>query len=171
MVSLQGQKAGATGSHMEETFLNGLSRKHYRCLSEPNRKLVNTRKDLAVFLSCTNGFPTYGTQLKVIESVYGQPFSVDFVIYHPDKWPKGLLIESKYQEKAGSVDQKFPYVFDTFREAGHPALIACGGNGATAPAKNYLVNRSKAHNSISGVAPIWVLIDMNEMFRWMNNEL
>ncbi len=33
----------------------------------------------------------------------------DFVIYHPEKHHKCLVIESKWQQTGGSVDEKYPY--------------------------------------------------------------
>lgn len=43
-------------------------------------------------------------------SIYNTPIFADFAIYHPKKWPESLIIECKWQQVGGSVDEKYPYL-------------------------------------------------------------
>ncbi len=57
-----------------------------------------------------NQQPVYTKQFHAGTSIYGTPIFSDFAIYHPEKWPKCLIIEAKWQQVGGSVDEKYPYL-------------------------------------------------------------
>jgi len=63
-------------------------------------------------------------------SIYGLPMRVDFFVWHPVKYPDGLIIECKYQETSGSADEKFPYTIACLRNIGLPAILLLVGKGA-----------------------------------------
>lgn len=62
-------------------------------------------------------------------NLYGRPMKVDFYVWHPEKYPDGLIIESKSQEDSGSVDEKFPYLIWGLKATGIPSilLLLCPG--------------------------------------------
>ena len=63
-------------------------------------------------------------------SIYGLPMRVDFYVWHPVKYPDGLIIECKYQETSGSADEKFPYTIACLRKIGLQAILLLIGKGA-----------------------------------------
>jgi len=64
------------------------------------------------------------------QSLYGLPLLVDFAIWHPQKYPQGFLIQVKYQETSGSVDEKFPFLVLSLLQTGIPTLLLLLGDGA-----------------------------------------
>lgn len=51
------------------------------------------------------------------------------MIYHPEKHPNGLIIETLFQKSAGSVDSKFPYIVQNIKErySARTIMILDGG--------------------------------------------
>lgn len=63
-------------------------------------------------------------------TMYGAPLTVDFLLWHPDKHPKRLLLATKYQSTSGSIDEKFPYLVTNLKDTGVPALLLVIGGAA-----------------------------------------
>lgn len=78
------------------------------------------------------------------KSIYGTPLVVDFFIWHPWKHPYGLLIEIKYQEISGSVDEKFPYTIANLHAANIPSILLAFGDGARAEAKQWCLRQQNS---------------------------
>lgn len=98
----QGQKANHTGATAEATIYCILKERGYRV----------TRQAL------------------VGEDIYGSECRVDFLVQGIPGVETGLIIESKWQEKAGSVDQKYPFLVKNVQERyPYPTMIVHGGNG------------------------------------------
>ena len=72
--------------------------------------------------------PMYVGQTNACFSIYGVPWKIDFLVYHPDLFPEGLLVEVKQQSAPGSVDEKYPFVIMSLQN-NTPAkgLIFMGG--------------------------------------------
>ena len=52
--------------------------------------------------------PVYTSQFPAGTSIYNTPISADFAVYHPQRCPDCLIIEVKWQQVGGSVDEKYP---------------------------------------------------------------
>lgn len=63
-------------------------------------------------------------------NVYGRPMRVDFYVWHPVKYPQGLVIESKRQKRGGSVDEKYYFLIHNLQKLGLPVLLLLLGHGA-----------------------------------------
>ena len=112
----QGRKANNNGRYFEQLISQSLrSRGYVECRVAPNP----ARSPFFV-PQCTGLF----------ESIYGIPMRVDFYVWHPDKFPQGLIIECKYQETNGSADEKFPYTVANLKKAGIPTILLLIGDGA-----------------------------------------
>lgn len=72
-------------------------------------------------------------------SIYGMPIKADLFVSGIVIFPNGLIIESKWQEIGGSVDEKFPYLVENIkRKYPCPAIVVVGGGGAKFGAIDWL---------------------------------
>ena len=106
-----GQKAVMTGQEAEDTIFDMLRRRN-----------LDVKR-----------------QAHIGESIYGHPMACDFLIKGLEEYPKGLIIESKWQASGGSVDEKFPYLVENImKRFPCPAIIILAGGGAKAGAVKWL---------------------------------
>lgn len=112
----QGRKANNNGRYFEQLISQSLrSRGYLQYPVAPNPAYK----------------PFFVPQFKgLFESIYGIPMTVDFYVWHPDKFPQGLIIECKYQETNGSADEKFPYTVLSLKKTGIPTILLLIGEGA-----------------------------------------
>ena len=123
-----GRIANVNGNELE-VFIEGvLLRKGYQFVDR-------TKFGPAVYLEQ----PIYSRQVYVGQSVYDTRLYCDFYIYHPQKWPNGLLIESKWQQSAGSVDEKYPFLVLNIKQK-YPTktIVLLDGGGYKKQAKDWL---------------------------------
>lgn len=89
--------------------------------------------------SVTSGSPIYTKELPLGNSIYATKMKGCFVLYHPEKWPEFLIIESKWQETSGSVDEKFPYlVLNIQQKYPYRTLVLLDGRGYRQEAGNWM---------------------------------
>lgn len=153
-----GSIANQTGNSLERFIEDTIRGEGYILLS--NDKFTSQT-------SCANGqvFGTYKfftKQLNICKGIYGTPIRCDFIIYHPEKHERGLIIESKWQQSAGSVDEKFPYLERNVQEK-YPCrtIIVLDGGGYKPGAAEWL--RSKIGGNFIGV------FNMMEFRTYVNN--
>lgn len=71
--------------------------------------------------------------------IYDTPLYADFYIQARDEYPIGLIIESKWQDISGSVDEKLPYLVLNVKECYPcPAIIVLHGGGFRPGAEQWL---------------------------------
>jgi hypothetical protein len=64
------------------------------------------------------------------KSIYGHPHKVDFFITNVLQYQNGLVIQAKWQDRSGSVDEKYPYEVMNIREMYPcPAIFIVAGGG------------------------------------------
>lgn len=145
-----GKEANLTGRSLEDFIESKLLRQRYEYV--PNRKF-----DEAKIL----GHPVFTKQYFMGLSIYETPFKTDFVIYHPEKWPECLAIESKWQQVAGSVDEKYPYAVANLKERSKfKFIILLDGGGYKRGAVKWL--KKQADEKFIG------LMTMVEFQTWVN---
>lgn len=66
----------------------------------------------------------------------------DFIVYN-DKYPKGFLIECKYQGAKGSADEKLYTLIGNIKKTNIPTIIVASGEGARVSHIEYLKERVK----------------------------
>ena len=73
----------------------------------------------------------FSRQVAVGQSIYGTTLRADFVVHNLVEYPRGLVIEAKWQDVGGSVDEKFPYVVANAKTGayGRPVLLVAFGPG------------------------------------------
>jgi len=86
-----------------------------------------------------NEQPIYARQFHAGTSIYGTPSYADFAIYHPQKWPDGLVIEAKWQQVGGSVDEKYPYLVLNIQDCYcYPTVLLLDGGGYKKGAEQWI---------------------------------
>lgn len=114
-----GITANKTGKALEEFVTHKLKDADYTFVEKKNWKTARYLEQ-----------PIYTRQLYVCQSIYGTPVYGDFVIYHPQKHPDCLVIEAKWQQVSGSVDEKLPFLVDNIKlKFPIDAIIIIDGGG------------------------------------------
>ncbi len=104
-------------------------------------------------------------------TIYGHTGRSEFVVVGQGE-PR-IRIECKWQQSAGSVDEKFPYLYLNAVEAmpERMVIIIVDGGGAKPSAIEWL--RTAAENRLYLDDPFKVIrvVDSSGFVRWANNEL
>jgi hypothetical protein len=83
--------------------------------------------------------PIYSRQCFVGKSLYGTDSHCDFVIFHPEKYPDSLIIESKWQQSKGSVDEKYVYTITNIKQHyPHKTILLLDGGGYTKQTERWI---------------------------------
>ena len=80
----------------------------------------------------------YTKQVPVGDSIYETIRRCDFFVLNPNKFPNGLIIECKWQQVAGSADEKYPFLHHNIVKCNVPTIILLDGDGYKAAAKKWL---------------------------------
>lgn len=97
-------------------------------------------------------------------TIYGGLLKVDRLVMGLLGYPDGLIIESKWQERDGSVDEKFPYLVLNIKECYPcPTIIIAAGGGARDGALRWL--RSQVGGRLLAV------LTLEEFVTWCNRNL
>lgn len=76
-------------------------------------------------------------------SIIGKKIRVDFAISSIPKFEQGLIIESKWQQVPGSVDEKYPYLIENIIEKyPAPTILVLDGGGYDSGLLNYLKSKT-----------------------------
>ena len=101
----------------------------------------------------------YAEQVVTGLNVYGKERRVDFILYHPRKWPDCLVIQCKWQASRGSVDEKYPFEVECIAHDSFPAIIILDGGGYSDGAKTWLMGQRGQRNLID-------VMDQGGFMRW-----
>ena len=81
-------------------------------------------------------------QVWIGTSIYNHKIKCDFLISNVPGYPNGLIVESKWQDVGGSVDEKFPYLVLNIKEKyPSPTIVVVGGDGCKSGAVDWLVGQ------------------------------
>lgn len=97
-------------------------------------------------------------------SIYGHNLRVDFFVENIPEYPEGLIIESKWQDATGSVDEKFPYLVENIvKRYPCPAIVVVAGGGQKPGSVEWL------RNQVDGEKLVGVY-NLEEFLSWLNRE-
>ena len=82
--------------------------------------------------------PVYAEQVEVGRDIYGKNRRVDFLLFHPQKYPNGLVIQCKWQAVGGTVDQKYPFEVLCIAQGEYDTIIILDGGGYSDGAETWL---------------------------------
>ncbi|QSJ20248.1 hypothetical protein JYQ62_17005 [Nostoc sp. UHCC 0702] len=72
----------------------------------------------------------FAKQVYIGSGIYQTTLKVDFYVMGLPLMPSGLIIECKWQESGGSVDEKFPYLNMNIQNSyPAPTIVVIGGEG------------------------------------------
>lgn len=133
--------------HNLEDFIEALLKKQgYLNYSIDNKKntfmSINKRKLKKKY---------YCTEYYIGNTIYDSKRKCDFIIYCKEKHPKFLVIECKWQESSGSVDEKYPFLVHCIDYSKIKTVILADGGGARDGAINWMIQCSKQSRYLKSV--------------------
>lgn len=97
------------------------------------------------------GGKQYLRQLPTGKNIYDATRKTDFLIVNRKKFPNDLIIECKWQEKSGSVDEKYPFLLFNIQKTGVPTLVLIDGGGYRPAALKWLKAQVNPQNHLVAV--------------------
>lgn len=152
MSDQQGRQANITGGNFEGFISGVIERAGYHLVDDPT--MFESLK--------SKGQPIYAKQYHIGKNLYGKNRKCDFVLYHPTKHPDDLVIESKWQQETGSVDEKFPFLVLTIEQSGVNTSIVLDGGGYSPGAEQWLRDQA-------GKANLDQVFNMQEFQKFAND--
>jgi len=71
----------------------------------------------------------FAEQCTIGKDLYGKNRRIDFILYHPQRWPDCLVIQCKWQASAGSVEEKYPFEVLSIQRNEFETIIVLDGGG------------------------------------------
>lgn len=92
----------------------------------------------------------FDRQVVLGRTIYDTDLRVDFVLLNLQAFPAGLVLESKWQDVGGSVDEKFPYLVENIkRQYPLPTIVVVHGGGCRDGAVRWLRERCDGQRFIA----------------------
>lgn len=151
----QGAQANKTGNSLEMFVRQTLENNGYTAFTGSKKQLFDNRKII--------GGKQYAPQVPVGNSIYESPRKCDFMVFNQEKFPDSLIIECKWQESPGSVDEKYPFLYFNIVKTGVPTIVLIDGDGYRVAAKNWLSSMAHKEKALTNV---WT---MSEFQKAVNN--
>lgn len=90
----------------------------------------------------------FAGQVNVGTNIYGNRRAVDFILYHPQRWPNCLVLQCKWQTSSGSVDEKYPFEVECIAQGGFETIIVLDGGGYSQGARQWLLAQRGKRNLV-----------------------
>ena len=146
-----GAQANYTGNALEKFIESRINEKGYQ-------RITPKKFEASIYLKQ----PIYARQFYIGPSIYQTKMYCDFILYHPQKWEKCLVIESKWQQSSGSVDEKYPYLILNIQQSAYETILVLDGGGYKKQAKTWL--KKQIGNNLLNV------FNMSEFQIWANED-
>lgn len=149
----QGTQANYNGNSLQKFVYNKLLDKGYKLV---DKKHFNPARIMEQ--------PIFTDQFYVCKGIYETDVKCDFILYHPTKHPNCLIIECKWQESGGSVDEKFPYLVANIKEKyPYASIIVLDGGGYKKEAEVWLKKQTDKKKLVH-------VFNMSEFQKWSNGD-
>lgn len=151
MVKSQGAQANYTGNRLERFIEHSLVDCGFAKVP-----------DKMAFTNSMDSFtkPSYASQVNIGHTIYGTDLICDFLLFHPQKWPEGLVIEAKWQQVGGTVDEKYPYFVMNIWSSEFATVFVLDGGGYRPGAEQWI--RSMQRENLLHI------FNMAEFQTWVN---
>ena len=157
MTDSSGAKANWNGKMFEDFVHDHLVRNGWKFMEKVI--VIKTPKN---YRTQTGDQKWFTTQCKLTNTIYENPWKVDFLL-HDERTKKTLVIECKWQQSQGSVDEKYPYLVQNIKEKSpHPCLVLLDGDGYKPAAKEWL--KTQVDKKLIGV------LSMSEFVKWFGSK-
>jgi len=150
-----GSKANKTGNKLEKFVAAALEGCGYTHFGNHRAQAFQNRKAI--------GGKQYLMQLPVGDTIYETERKCDFFVINRDRFPNDLIIECKWQQSSGSVDEKYPFLLFNIIRTGIPTIVLMDGGGYKPAAMKWLKEQVNTKGSLHAV---W---DMAEFQKQVNN--
>ena len=97
------------------------------------------------------GSKQYLRQLPAGKTIYDATRRCDFLVINRKKFPNDLIIECKWQETSGSVDEKYPFLLRNIEKTAVPTVILIDGGGYRPAALKWLKSQVSPEKYLVGV--------------------
>jgi len=157
-----GKKANWTGKNFENFVYDNLIRMGFKFIDNKDLKYSDKRllPDPTLFQEPSTRWFT--TQFYLADTIYGTKWKVDFLLLDVIS-NNYLIIECKWQQSPGSVDEKYPYLVANIKsQSPYPGIILLDGDGYKPNAKKWL--KTQLDEKLIGV------FSMSEFFIWFDNQ-
>jgi hypothetical protein len=162
MAMTQGRKANQAGQILEVT-VEGTLRGHEYYKVSPN---VPKHQQQEYILNYNVLPKVYARNVFVGTGIYQTDLYVDFYIIGADNFPSGLIIECKWQESGGSVDEKFPYLNLNIQYSyPAPTIVIMGGGGMRQGALDWFKKQVDYNQNLIAV------YNLDRFIAWSNKNL
>ncbi len=152
-----GTKANKTGESLEMLIESVLIGKGYTEFRDHKNQLY---KNISLI-----GGKQYSKQVPIGTTIYESPRKCDFIVFNKELFDDGLVIECKWQQSSGSVDEKYPFLLHNIIKADVPTIILLDGGGYKKKAVEWLKDQVSPDRALIGVYAI------QEFQREVNNGL
>ncbi len=151
MSKSQGAQANLTGNRLEKFIEFSLIDCGYLNIQNKSEfvKRLETYKK-----------PSYSKQANIGQTIYETKLICDFLLFHPQKWPQGLVIEAKWQQVSGTADEKYPYFVMNIWKSEYQTVLVLDGGGYRAGAERW-VRSMRKHNLLH-------IFGMAQFQSWVN---
>ncbi|WP_187142814.1 PD-(D/E)XK nuclease superfamily protein [Thermanaerosceptrum fracticalcis] len=158
-MSSQGGHANSTGGTLEKSVVGALTSKGFQVV--PYRKWIKCPKNYGNELLLTNA---------PYKTIYNHSGNSEFLLLS-NKYNMRIRIECKWQQSAGSVDEKFPYLYLNAVEVMPEAeiIIIVDGGGYKKGAVEWLKSAAAEKKYIKTNNPKKIrIMNLSEFLVWVN---
>lgn len=138
-----GGHANRTGNRLEKFVEHALIDSGYTVFWNHKDQLFENRK--------TIGGKQYAMQVPCGTSIYETKRKCDILVLNQEKFPDGLIIECKWQQSSGSVDEKYPFTLFNIIKIAVPTIILLDGGGYKPAAMRWLKDQVSPQRALIGV--------------------
>jgi hypothetical protein len=93
----------------------------------------------------------FAQQVPVGETIYKTKRIADVLVINKDLFPDGLVIECKWQQAPGSVDEKYPFLVWNIAKADVPTIVLIDGGGYKPAALEWLKAQANPSSALIAV--------------------
>ena len=93
------------------------------------------------------------------KTIYETDRKVDFLVINKDLFSDDLIIECKWQQVGGSVDEKYPFLVFNIIKTGVPTVILIDGDGYRPMALKFLKDEVADAKALRGV---WTMAEFQK---------
>jgi hypothetical protein len=143
--------ANKTGNRLQKVVEVALIERGYVEFWNYKKQVFDNRKII--------GGKQFSKQVPVGDTIYETTRNCDFLIINQDKFANGLIIECKWQESRGSVDEKYPFLLYNIIRTGIPTVVLLDGGGYKPSALKWLKEMVNKNGALIGV---WTMAEFQK---------
>lgn len=152
-----GTHANKTGNRLELFVKQALVDYGYKEFWNYKEQVFENRK--------TVGGKQFACHVSVGKTIYETKRICDFLVINRSLFPEGLIIECKWQQSGGSVDEKYPFLLYNIIKTGVPTILLLDGGGYKKAAEKWIKDQANPMRALTRV------LNMAEFQREVNNGL